>query len=479
MSPASLPVRTDVLIIGAGPAGLTLSTALALNGVDHLTIEPNESVAPGSKAAGIQPRTLEYLDTLGIAEDLIAAGERSDGFAVHEGDNILMRLGFGQLETPYPFLLLLGQQATEGILANHASQVGARVRRGYRLLDWTADFPGVIATIAGPDGVVRAVRARYLIGADGVHSTVRQRAGIPFAGTSPDQRYALADVRLAEPPPDRDTAFFLSRNGMVLVAGLPGGLHRIVAPVAPDTPPPDAAAAQALLRERSGLPFRQADVAEVLAASTYHAQQRVAGRFVDGPIVLLGDAAHTHSPAGGQGLNTGIQDAANLAWRLTEICRHGADPALLAGYHDERRPVAEELIAFTGQLTALATLTDPQLIKLRNSVLGAAATAPEVTDWLARRLSQLSIGYAPNGAGPTHGTRLNPLVLRQHPDRPRWVLADPGAPDITDRGRFLVVPAPDLSNPVLVRPDGYVEAVGPDTSHAAEEYLPGVATGRR
>jgi 2-polyprenyl-6-methoxyphenol hydroxylase-like FAD-dependent oxidoreductase len=458
MSGTPLPTSTDVLVVGAGPAGLALSTALALGGVDHLTIERNEAVDPGTKAAGIQPRTLEFLATLGVAAELVAAGVRGDGFALHDGDRTLMHLDFGRLDTAYPFLLLLGQQATEQILNDHALTVGARIERGYRMLDWTPDHPGVSATVVGPDGVVRAVRARYLVGADGVHSAVRQRAGIPFTGSSSDQLFALADVRLAEPPPDRDTAFFLSAAGLVLVSALPAGLHRVVASVAPGTPRPDTTgAAQTLLSERAGNPYRQAEVTEVVAASTYHVRQRVADRFVDGPVVLLGDAAHTHSPAGGQGLNTGIQDAAGLAWRLAEICRHGGDPALLTGYDDERRPVAHELISFTGWLTALATLTAPDLIHLRNTVLDAVSTAPGVTDWLARRLSQLSIGYAAEGPG----TRLDPRLLARRPDRPRWVLADPEATGTAEHGRVLTIPAPDLTTTVLLRPDGYVDAVGP------------------
>jgi 2-polyprenyl-6-methoxyphenol hydroxylase-like FAD-dependent oxidoreductase len=458
-SSVPLPTETDVLVVGAGPAGLALTAALAALGVDHLTIEPKPAVDPGSKAAGVQPRTLEFLAALGAAEDLVAEGIRGAGFGLHDGDDDLLRLGYGDLDTPYPFLLLIGQGATESVLERHALAGGGRLRRGHRLLTWYADHPGVIATVTGPDGLVHTIRARYLIGADGVHSTVRQQAGITFTGTSPGALFALADVRFTDPPPDTDTAFFVSAEGVALTSPLPGGQHRVVASVPPGTGAPTAADVERVLAARAGGPVRTAGVHEVLAAATYRFQQRVAERMVDGPVALLGDAAHTHSPAGGQGMNTGIQDAADLAWRLAEIVDQHADPALLAGYQAERRPVAEELIAFTGQLTAVTTLTDPTLARLRNTVLGATGALPEVTTWLAGRLSQLDIGYG-GGSGPVAGNRLSPTAFTTRPTGLSWVFATPdgAATDLPDR--VTAAAAPSLADTALIRPDGVIHAVG-------------------
>lgn len=465
MAQPELPVSTDVLVVGAGPAGLALSTALAMYGVDHLTIERLDSVARGAKAVGIQPRTLEYLSCLGVADELIHAGLPGTGFAVHEGDQTLLRAPFDRLPTPYPFALALPQQQTEEILQEHALRAGARLHRGWRLLDWSADYPGVDAMVAGPDGVVRAVRARYIAGADGVYSTVRDRAGIAFTGTSPAQLYALADVRLRPAPDDLDIGFFLG-EGLLLVSVLPGGAHRIVASIPPGTVAPSTPAAiESLLDRRAGRPYRGTKVAEILSTSTYHVQQRVAEKFVDGPVVLLGDAAHTHSPAGGQGMNTGLQDSANLAWRLSEICVHGARADLLQEYHTERHPVAEDLIAFTGGLNALVDLPDPGMRRLRDITVRAIGASEEVTDWIAHRLSQLTIGYAPDGPG----SRFDPSLLAEPPaGYLGWLLADPEATSTMQAGRTLVVPAPKAGDATLVRPDGYIAAVGPEARRRAQ-----------
>lgn len=460
--PTALPTRTDVLVVGAGPAGLALTTTLALAGVDHVTLEPKTAVAPGAKAAGVQPRTLEFLDRLGVAGPLVARGVRGAGFALREGDDELLRISYEALDTPHPYLLLVGQDVTEQVLADRGDAVGGRLFRGHRLLSWQRTHPGVLATVAGPDGLVRTVEASYLVGADGLHSPVRESAGIEFRGDSPATLFSLADVHLDLDGPagsrGTDTAFSLAADGVALVSPMPGGLHRVVASVPAGTAAPSAADVEHVLATRTGGALRTARVTEFAASTTYRFQQRVAARLVEGPVALLGDAAHTHSPAGGQGMNTGIQDAADLGWRLAEIVRHGAPPTLLEGYDHERRPVAEELIAFTGQLTALATLTDPRLGALRNTVLAAVRDIGAVTGFLAGRLSQLDTGYAAEG-GLRPGNRLAPSCLAGPVGGPEWVLTDPAATTSARHGRLHVVPAPSMPRTALVRPDGVIDAL--------------------
>ncbi|MHA6760324.1 FAD-dependent monooxygenase [Streptacidiphilus sp. PAMC 29251] len=492
-----LPLCTDVLIVGAGPAGLALAVSLRQLGVDHVLIDRNAAVRPGSRAAAVQPWALEYLDRIGVGPDLVAAGRRGSGFRLHDRERTLLRADYEHLDTPHPYILLASQQTTEEHLARRLEELGGAVRRGHRFLGFTSDFPGVTATVAGPDGVLRGVSARYLVGCDGVHSMVRAAAGIGFPGDAPEQLYALADVRLtagagaAEGEGEGEiesTTFYLSPAGLLLLSPLAGGLHRLVAPTTADAAGPDASDVQQLLSER-GPAAGDARVEEVVSASTYRVQERVAERFRDGPVLLVGDAAHTHSPAGGQGMNTGIQDAGNLAWKLQAVLGGLAPAELLDSYHRERHPVAARVVALTSQFARIAGLTAPVAVQRRNDLLAAAAATPGITDWIAATLAQLDIDYT---SGPDHGTprlgaRVSPLTVPATDLNWTLALPDPDPDPSTDpsrrpgpadqHGPLTVRHVPGLSTTLLVRPDGYLAASGVPTNpqqvlDRLAQYLP-------
>jgi 2-polyprenyl-6-methoxyphenol hydroxylase-like FAD-dependent oxidoreductase len=482
MAPSSTtpapPTTTDVLIVGAGPAGLALAASLRQLGVDHVLIDRNDAVQPGSKAAAIQPRALEYLDRIGVADRLIQAGDRGRGFRLHDRTQTLLSASYDNLDTPYPFVLLISQQSTETHLLARLEELGGSVHRGYKFLGYTADFPGVAATVVGPDGVLRAISARYLVGCDGVYSAVRTATGIGFPGNAPEALFAIADVHLnsgSEAVPKEDTTFFLSPAGMLLVSPLAGGQHRIVGP-ARSPAAPTATEVEQLLAER-GPRTDDIQVTEVVSAATYRVQERVAERFSDGPVFLVGDAAHTHSPAGGQGMNTGIQDAGNLAWKLHAVLTGLAPAALLDTYHHERHPIAAGLVAFTGQFAKLANLRDPAEGELRNRVFAAAANAPGVTEWITTKLAQLDLGYTsePDRGLPRVGTRVSPNTV---PGADlRWTLALDRPNQNGERGVLAVRHVPGLASPLLVRPDGYLAAHRVATEPAMvlerlSQYLP-------
>jgi 2-polyprenyl-6-methoxyphenol hydroxylase-like FAD-dependent oxidoreductase len=450
-----LPRHTDVLIVGAGPAGLTLAVTLAQLGISHVIIDTKPSAAPGSKAAAIQPRTLEYLDRVGVAEALIEDGLRGGGFAVVDRDRSLMRMSYDTVASPFPFLLLIGQQQTEVRLAERLEALGGHVHRQATLLDLHDEFPGTAATIVDAEGLVHAVTARYVAGCDGVHSTVRRLAGIDFPGEAPPALFALADIVVeAAGPADLDTTFSLSPHGMLITSPLPANQVRVVASVPDGTPAPDAAAVAELLSSRGGGWIRSARVESVASASAYRVQQRVAATLRKGNVFLLGDAAHTHSPAGGQGMNTGIQDAANLGWKLHHVLTERAAAELLDSYDAERRPVAAHLIAFTAQLMQIATVAEPSSVELRNDALQAVGNVPGVTDYLATRLAQLDIGYAASSGDDTvTGMRVDPRVSR--PCGLAWTLITlPGADVASTDDDLTVTATPDVDHPMAVRPDG-------------------------
>ncbi|MFE4963714.1 FAD-dependent monooxygenase [Streptomyces sp. NPDC056660] len=484
-TPTALPSRTDVLVSGAGPTGLTLAASLRRLGVDHVLIDRNAAVQPGSKAAAMQPCALEYLDRIGVGAGLVKEGTKGRGFRLHDRDRTLLRACYDRLDSPHPYMLLASQQTTEQHLVRRLEELGGAVHREHRLVGFTPDFPGVTATVAGPDGLLHAVYARYLVGCDGVHSTVRTAAGVGFPGDAPEQLFALADVRLktgAGAAVSEDATFFLSEAGLLLLSPLADVLHRLVAPVPSGSPAPDADDVERLLATR-GPADGAAGVDRVVAASTYRAQERVAEHFRAGAVFLAGDAAHTHSPAGAQGMNTGIQDAGNLAWKLHAVLTGIAPDALLDTYHRERRPVATRLVSLTSQFSRLAALTDPAGCRRRNALLVAAAATEEVTDWLATTLAQLDIAYTsePDLGDPRPGTRVSPLLVP--PDGLRWILALPGfgtprRDNSADRrGPLTVRRVPDLPTTLLVRPDGYLAAAGApgDPSEVADrigQYLP-------
>jgi 2-polyprenyl-6-methoxyphenol hydroxylase-like FAD-dependent oxidoreductase len=469
------PAHTDVLIVGSGPAGLALGVTLAQLGIDHVIIDPKPAVAPGSKAAAVQPRTLEYLDRVGLAERLVEDGLRGGGFAAVDGDRPLLRLSYGNLASPFPFLLLISQHQTEFRLEQRLQELGGRVFRTVRLLDMVDEFPGSAATVVAEDGSVQVITARFVIGCDGVHSTVRQRRGLTFPGDAPAHLFALADVVLVDADiVGMDTTFSFSQQGMLITSALPGGQLRLVASVPAGTTAPDEADVTRLLRERGARWAREATVKSVAASSTYQVQQRVVMSMRSGNVFLVGDAAHTHSPAGGQGMNTGIQDAANLGWKLHHVLTGRMGEHLLDTFEAERRPVAERLIAFTAQLMGLAMIDNREAAVLRNDMLAAADKVPGVADWLANQLSQLDIAYPPaQPDDPVAGRRIDPRIAA--PRGLSWTLVTPPGVSIANAPEDVTLTTSGaVTEPVAVRPDGVAadpalaaDALGVDVSAAS------------
>jgi 2-polyprenyl-6-methoxyphenol hydroxylase-like FAD-dependent oxidoreductase len=389
---ATVPASTDVLVVGAGPTGLTLATALRQLGADVTIIDLGTEVRADSRAAGVQPRTLQDLDRIGAAGPLIARGLRGAGFRVDNRDGMLLDLSYAGLDTPYPFLLLVPQFETEHVLRDALSAAGGTILSGHRLLELRPEFDAVATLISDETGVVHSARARYLVGCDGLHSGVRERAGTAFPGQRGPQDYALADVRMTSQPDVPRVTFTFSPDGMLLLSPLPDGITRVVASVPDGTGALGQAGVQHLIDQRCG-PDGRPTVAGIVRSSPYRVTSRLAASFGRDRVFLAGDAAHVHSPAGGQGMNTGIQDAIHLAGLLAQVLG-GADPGLLARYDAERRPNAAALLAFTGQLTSVAELSDPETMRLRDDVLTRIRDVPGLTSFLARRLAQLDVPAA-------------------------------------------------------------------------------------
>ena len=380
-------VDTAVLVCGAGPVGLALGNRLALAGVDHTLIDRAEAGANTSRAAVVHARTLEVLDELGLAEELVGRGVVVPRFTVRDRERILFEVGFGGLPTRFPYTVMVPQDVTETVLEDALRTHGGHVRRGQVLEDFGVGDDGRIhATVRGADGTWEVV-ADHLVGADGMHSAVRTQSGIGFACASYAQSFVLADVVMDWTLPDDEVQLFFSPEGLVVVAPLPGGRHRVVATVDQAPEHPDLDDVAALLRARG--PGAGTQVRSVVWSSRFRVHHRLAEAFRRGPVFLAGDAAHTHSPAGGQGMNTGIQDGVDLGDRLAAVLDDGADPALLDGYEATRRPVARQVVTLTDRMTRAATLSGLPA-RARNLALQGLGALPPVRRAAAMNLSELS-----------------------------------------------------------------------------------------
>jgi 2-polyprenyl-6-methoxyphenol hydroxylase-like FAD-dependent oxidoreductase len=373
-----LPTRTDVAIIGAGPTGLALAGVLATAGVDHVLLDRQEAGANTSRAAVVHARTLEVLEELDATGPLRRRGIEVTRFSVRDGGTVLGRLDLGGLASRYPFALLVPQDVTEAVLLDRLTALGGAVHRPYQVTDLAEDADGVTVTTAGGE----RLRAGYVVGADGMHSTVRERSGIGFTGATYQESFVLADVRLTGVDDD-EIRLHLSAEGVVVVAPLPGGHFRVVATVAEAPEHPGLADVRSVLADR----VPGVTATELVWGSRFRVHHRLADRYRAGRLLLAGDAAHVHSPAGGQGMNTGIQDAVALGHALGRALADGSPDALDA-YQDHRRPVAEQVVRFTDRMTRMATARGPWRV-LRDVAVGGLLGLPPVRNRLARTLAEL------------------------------------------------------------------------------------------
>ena len=397
-----LPNETDILIVGAGPTGLALAVGLSQAGIGHVLIDALPQGQNTSRAAVIHAHTLEALGELGVAEDLKARGLLLSRFAIRDRDRPLLEIGFDDLPSEHPGMLMVPQSTTEAVLAERLTALGGRIHRNVAAVEILECSGGAEVRVRTGEGE-RRIRARYVVGGDGMHSAVRQAAGIGFEGGAYAESFVLADVRMDWPLGAGEVSLFFSPAGLVVVAPLPDGSFRIVATLEDAPAAPGIADIQRLLDARG--PSGAGAVSEVIWASRFRVHHRLAGTYRRGPFILMGDAAHVHSPAGGQGMNTGLVDAAVLAAALSRVVSGESGDDLLDHYSRLRRPAAEQVLGLAGRLTGMAMLRSPIARWLRNLVLRAlnrSAAFKKVMKMnlsgLARRASaELAPAVAGNG----------------------------------------------------------------------------------
>ncbi|KQP15760.1 FAD-dependent monooxygenase [Methylobacterium sp. Leaf93] len=478
----------QALIVGAGPVGLTLAAELARYGIGIRLIDKSARPTQTSKALVVWARTLELMDRMGCKQAFLAAGLRAHGASLRSSGAILGHARFDAIASAYNFALMIPQRETERLLIEHLATFGVAVEREVELVGFVRTDDQVEATLRHADGAEETVSASWLIGCDGAHSTVRHGLDLAFKGEAQGDDWLLADIRVEGDgaPPGDEIATYLHRDGPLVVFPIPGGRARVIAQVgktdpAHPRPDPTLEEVQALADRRAG-GFR---VVDPVWLTHFRINERKVSQYAQGRAVLAGDAAHIHSPAGGQGMNTGMQDAINLAWKLAMVQRGQAAPSLLDSYSPERNAVGDRVLRNAARLTDMATLSNPVAQEVRNLALRFMLGFHVVQDRMAATMSEVEIAYpdSPLSHGPQAGMRWAPAQDDGKPPGsgsvPLFVLyaadSERGAA-FAARFPALLEPAPRHSPEgdrlILVRPDGYVGFSGTAGSwDEAERYL--------
>jgi 2-polyprenyl-6-methoxyphenol hydroxylase-like FAD-dependent oxidoreductase len=501
-------METDVLIVGAGPTGLMLANQLGRRGVRTLIIERHDGPAQQSRAMAVHARTLETYQKLGIADRALALGRPGYGANMWANGRRRARIPLGEMGkgiSRFPYVLMLGQDDNERILGDRLRDWGLDVRWSTELVALDQQPDRVLATIKDPDGTTRTIAAAYVAGCDGAHSAVRHLTGVAFPGAAYEQAFFVADTIATGPMVGEELNVFLWGRGFHLYCPMRGAdAWRVIGILPPG------------LTHRDDLTFEDLEPGLRAIAgpgltfhgckwfSTYRIHHRAVERFREGRCFLLGDAAHVHSPMGGQGMNTGLQDACNLAWKLALVIGGRAEPSLLDSYDAERRPVAEALLASTdrafGYVVSDSRVAAILRTRVAPRVLATAMRFEAVRRAAFRLVSQTGIAYHASplsrtldGVGPkapragdrfpwlqlTFGEPGPPVDLFERLDDTRFTLLTIGQPapslDSLDAGDLLRIEAvpEDVGNAAalagagirgpawyLIRPDGHVAIAG-------------------
>jgi 2-polyprenyl-6-methoxyphenol hydroxylase-like FAD-dependent oxidoreductase len=424
----------QVLVAGAGPTGLVLALWLTRLGVRVRIIDRAPEPGQTSRALAVAARTLEFYRQLGLAEEVVDAGLPLVAVNVWTRGRLEGRAAFasaGRGLSPFPYALTYPQDEHERLLVRRLAELGVDVERSTELLDFEEGPGRVTARLRGPDGAVRPCDVAYLAGCDGARSAVRQALRLDFAGGTYQHLFYVADVEAEGPQMNREIHVAFGADGNFVVCfGLRDTRHaRLIGTVRDEAAAGGGAAPSGAPDEHHALEWKDVDrsvveqvrlaVTKVNWFSTYRVHHRVASRFRVGRAFLLGDAAHIHSPVGGQGMNTGIGDASNLGWKLAMVLHGAADPTLLDSYEPERVPFARALVRTTDRAFELVTARSAIARSVRTDVaprlLTAAFRLEAVQRLLFKTVSQIRIQYrrsplSQGRAGRIHGGDRLPWV---------------------------------------------------------------------
>jgi 2-polyprenyl-6-methoxyphenol hydroxylase-like FAD-dependent oxidoreductase len=492
-------MQTEVLIVGAGPVGLTMAAELTRYGVSVRIVDKVAQRTDKSKALVLWSRTLELFDRAGCSDAFVAAGQKVDAANIIAGTQLIGHISIAMVDSPYRYALMLPQSDTERLLENHLAFGGIKVERQVELTAFTSDASGVRSVLRYADGREETLETKWLIGCDGAHSTVRHALGLAFQGDTLQSDWILADIHLSGFPfPDSEIAAYWHEEGVLVVFPISLGRYRVVADIGVSKGAhlehPTLDQVQAVIDRRG--PGRLV-ASDPIWLSAFRINERKVGDYRSGRVFVAGDAAHVHSPAGGQGMNTGMQDAFNLAWKLALVCRNMCSDELLNSYSIERSAVGVEVLKAAGRLTAVAVLRNHAAQTVRNFLGRVLFGLNPVRRTMVEAMTEVSVRYkhSPlNGpsvhgiGGPAPGERVVPTV-GQVPigsgRAPLFALVAKTSNGTTQLLKtFEKLLDPDVRQPFnsggmwLVRPDGYVACVAnTDDIEVIAHYLDAIASG--
>jgi 2-polyprenyl-6-methoxyphenol hydroxylase-like FAD-dependent oxidoreductase len=385
--------NTQVLIAGGGPTGLAAALELSRFGIRTRIVDGMEGPGSSSRAIAIQARTLEEMELRGLADEFVRLGHRAEGGDIYGDGKLLVHVDFTKIPSRYNFVLVLAQTETERILREALEAQGGKVEWGVKVTAIGLQPSGVTTVLEHADGSIEEVTVAYVIDAEGAHSIIRNTLGLQFKGKTLEETFVLGDVHVDGNLSNANFHIFSSENGLLALFPTGGTQFRVVA----SNPPRDLAKAemptleelQALCDQRSHLPIKLRDLTW---SSIFHANSRMVEHLHAGRVFLAGDAAHIHSPAGGQGMNTGIQDAINLGWKLALVLEGNAPEALLDTYDEDRIPVMRSILSRTEALTN--AMGGPST--MRSFFLHLApwiANSDFVQEIATSRISQIQMNY--------------------------------------------------------------------------------------
>jgi 2-polyprenyl-6-methoxyphenol hydroxylase-like FAD-dependent oxidoreductase len=484
-----------VLIAGAGPVGLTLANELVRHGVPVRIVDKSTACTDKSKALVLWSRTLELFDDAGYAKPFIAAGFAGHGANISNGKTVVARVSLDSIDSRFPYALMIPQCDTERVLEARLAEHGVTVERSTELVSFADKGSAVEATLKKPDGSSETLTADWLAGCDGAHSAVRHGLGLPFEGSTMDSDWWLADGHIAGLDAKDRMHIFWHRDGILAFFPIVGDRWRVIGDLGQATG--NEHRADPTLEEVNAMIAHRATPGVVMSnpvwLSCFRINERKVKDYSKGRVFLAGDAAHIHSSAGGQGMNTGMQDAFNLAWKLALVIEGCAKPSLLDSYSPERSAVGDRVLKNAGRLTEAAVMRNPVLQGIRNTVAKFATGFPFVHHKIADQLGELDIGYPGSPLTVKNGHVANgPKSGERWPDRlpagaagARFTALGPADVVAALAAKFprlvLAAPAQDPTHKTalrLIRPDGYVAYAGAAKDQKqAEAYLAALAAG--